>query len=181
MLQSREQVQALAAAVHESNLNIYAEMKSHFDSFKNFQDGLNMNEVEASRREFGANVLPQVPAKSFLAFVLEAAQDKILILLSIAAIVSLTIHWEGGGWIEGVAILAAVLIVILVNALNDWKKDRLFRALNNQSQSTIKAKVMRNRVQQQILLSKLVIGDIILLEPGVSCILILTKFSLERL
>lgn len=34
------------------------------------------------------------------------------------------------GWIEGVAILAAVLVVAVVTATNDYSKDKQFRALN---------------------------------------------------
>lgn len=34
------------------------------------------------------------------------------------------------GWIEGVAILCAVLIVAVVTATNDYSKDKQFRALN---------------------------------------------------
>lgn len=38
------------------------------------------------------------------------------------------------GWIEGVAILVAVLVVVLVTALNDWTKEKQFRG---KSPSTI--------------------------------------------
>lgn len=34
------------------------------------------------------------------------------------------------GWIEGVAILCAVLVVAVVTATNDYSKDKQFRALN---------------------------------------------------
>lgn len=34
------------------------------------------------------------------------------------------------GWVEGVAILCAVLIVAVVTATNDYSKDKQFRALN---------------------------------------------------
>lgn len=34
------------------------------------------------------------------------------------------------GWVEGVAILCAVLVVAVVTATNDYSKDKQFRALN---------------------------------------------------
>lgn len=34
------------------------------------------------------------------------------------------------GWVEGVAILSAVVLVISVNAINDYRKDLQFRKLN---------------------------------------------------
>ena len=35
-------------------------------------------------------------------------------------------------WIEGVAILIAVIIVVLVTAFNDWSKEKQFRGLQVQ-------------------------------------------------
>lgn len=176
MILGRELVESLAKAVHESNFETYSKSKLQLESVFDIQNGLSANEAEASRNEFGANVLPEVKAKSFLHFVLDAAQDRVLILLAIAAFISLAIHWKGGGWIEGAAILAAVIIVVLVNAINDWKKDRLFQALNTRAQSNIKAKVLRDGQQQLVLVTDLVIGDLLSLDPGVS----LGKFLLNH-
>lgn len=50
------------------------------------------------------------------------------------------------GWIEGVAIWVAVLVVICVGAGNDWQKDRQFRKLNAQREA-IHVKVVRNHEQ----------------------------------
>jgi len=36
---------------------------------------------------------------------------------------------DNHGWIEGVAILIAVVIVVLVTAFNDWSKEKQFRGL----------------------------------------------------
>ncbi len=42
-------------------------------------------------------------------------------------------------WVEGVAILIAVIIVVMVGSLNDWQKERQFRALNDKKEDrTIK-------------------------------------------
>lgn len=35
------------------------------------------------------------------------------------------------GWIEGTAILIAVLIVVLVTSINDYTKEKRFRKLND--------------------------------------------------
>lgn len=166
MSPNRRIVQELAQAVHESNLEVFRKLSSDL-GVQDAKEGLSMNDVENSLEEFGRNILPQTPTKSFLHFVLAASQDRILILLAVAAIISLALHWQNGGWIEGVAILAAVAIVISVNAVNDWKKDQLFQSLNRQSQAGVKAKVVRSGLQQQIPASDLVIFDHLLLEPGV--------------
>ncbi len=86
---------------------------------------------------FGANEIPPHPPKSFLTLVWEALQDVTLIILLVSAIVSLALSFysppdeEGMGvdegdehssWIEGVAILLSVSVVVLVTALNDYTK-----------------------------------------------------------
>lgn len=65
-----------------------------------------------------------------------------LILLTIAAVISLalglfqtfgTAHEPGEPrveWVEGVAIIVAIVIVVLVGTLNDWQMERQFNKLN---------------------------------------------------
>lgn len=155
----------LGRIVHERDLNSLNRIKSELKV--NFE-GLSMNEVERNRQLYGLNVLPQVRQKRFIEFVWEASQDKILILLAGSAVISLIVHFDNGGWIEGVAILLAVIIVVLVNAVNDWKKDLLFRALNDKSKEGMKTKVKRSGISDLISNQDLTIYDIIQLEPGVT-------------
>lgn len=166
-----EVVVELGRIVHERDLSSLERLKSEnleVSSVLNNFEGLSLNEVERNRELYGRNVLPQVRQKLFLEFVWEASQDKILILLAVAAGISLVVHFQNGGWIEGVAILLAVVIVVLVNAVNDWKKDLLFRSLNQKSKEGMKTKVKRSNVSDLISVQELVIFDIIQLEPGVS-------------
>ncbi|WAR25426.1 AT2B3-like protein [Mya arenaria] len=103
-------------------------------------------DLEHRRAVFGANEIPPKPAKSFLQLVWEAIQDVTLIILLCAAILSLALSFyegaeleedkQGGdssekaaGWIEGVAILVAVVVVVLTTAFNDWQKEKQFRGL----------------------------------------------------
>ncbi|KAG0321343.1 hypothetical protein BG000_003276, partial [Podila horticola] len=96
----------------------------------------------ARSKAFGRNILPTVQSASFWSLVKKAYDDRTLILLSIAAFVSLgvSIYEDYGphhpkdeprvGWVEGVAILAAVAAVVFTNAINDYQKERQFRKLN---------------------------------------------------
>lgn len=88
-------------------------------------------------RIFGCNRLPERKSTSFLKLFWDAYNDKIIILLTIAAVVSLSLGlyetFSGGSgvdWIEGVAICVAILIVTVVTATNDWQKERQFAKLN---------------------------------------------------
>lgn len=88
-------------------------------------------------RVFSHNRLPARKSTGFLKLLWVAYNDKIIILLTIAAIVSLSLGIyetvDGGtgvDWVEGVAICVAILIVTIVTAANDWQKERQFAKLN---------------------------------------------------
>lgn len=93
-------------------------------------------------RVFGQNRLPARKSTGFLKLFWIAYNDKIIILLTIAAIVSLSLGIyetvDGGtgvDWVEGVAICVAILIVTVVTAANDWQKERQFAKLNKRVSS----------------------------------------------
>jgi Ca2+-transporting ATPase len=97
--------------------------------------------------------------------------------LSICAVVSLalglfqdfgTTRPEGDppvDWVEGVTILVAVLIVVGVGSINDWQKEKQFEALNEKREDRF-IKVLRDGREQLIHVHNVVVGDIVLLEPG---------------
>ena len=69
-------------------------------------------------------------------------------------------------WIEGIAIMLAVFAIVNVTALNDWKKERQFRALQSKLESDQKATVIRNSVITQIPVVDLLVGDICIVKYG---------------
>lgn len=88
-------------------------------------------------RVYKTNRLPERKTDGFLKLLWNAYNDKIIILLTIAAVVSLSLGlyetFSGGSsvdWVEGVAICVAIFIVTIVTAANDWHKERQFASLN---------------------------------------------------
>lgn len=89
------------------------------------------------KRVFKDNRLPPRKTYTLGSLLWNAYNDKILWLLTVAAVVSLalglyeTIH-NGSSidWVEGAAITAAILLVVLVTAFNDWQKEKQFTKLN---------------------------------------------------
>ncbi|RKP05214.1 hypothetical protein THASP1DRAFT_20077, partial [Thamnocephalis sphaerospora] len=132
-------------------------------------------DLENRVRVYGANVLPVRNAKGLLQFIWLALQEKILIVLMVAAIVSLALGiYEDQvndpseadvHWIEGFAILVAIAIVVLVGSINDWQKDRQFRKLNAKKDDRL-VNVIREGAQTQLSVHHLVVGDIMCMEPG---------------
>ncbi|CAI5758390.1 unnamed protein product [Candida verbasci] len=145
--------------------------------------GLDNNSDFLSRQHyFGANKLPRKVQKSFLKLCWDAMKDKVLIILSVAAIVSLALglyetfgtptHYDDEGkklpkvdWVEGVAILVAICIVVLVGAINDYQKERQFAKLNAKKEDR-DIIVIRNGDQKLISIYDLQVGDIINLQTG---------------
>ena len=70
------------------------------------------------------------------------------------------------GWIEGLAILVAVIVVVFVTAFNDWRKEKQFRGLQEKIEHEHKFSVIRNCEVQQIPVSDLVVGDICQVKYG---------------
>ncbi|KAJ8983080.1 hypothetical protein NQ317_007122 [Molorchus minor] len=110
----------------------------------------------------------------------EALQDITLIILEVAAIVSLLLSLyqpstenegfdddeTGHGWIEGLAILISVVVVVLVTAFNDYTKERQFRGLQNRIEGEHKFSVIRQGEVKQISVSDIVVGDICQIKYG---------------
>jgi len=106
-------------------------------------------QVVQSRETHGDNVMPEPPMTSFLSLFIGSFNDPVLMVLIAAAIVSLVLgmldpaHAETG-WIEGAAIMIAVLIVAVVTAGNDYAKELQFRALAKFAQTMESCTVLRD-------------------------------------
>ncbi|KAK4127944.1 calcium-translocating P-type ATPase [Parathielavia appendiculata] len=137
------------------------------------------DQYASRRRVFGVNRLPERQSKSFLKLAWIALQDRVLILLSVAAAISLALglyqtfsghHKEEEGqarveWIEGVAIIVAVLVVVIVGALNDWQKERQFRRLSKKKEDRC-VTVVRARKAERVSVYDVLVGDVMVLEQG---------------
>jgi magnesium-transporting ATPase (P-type) len=69
-------------------------------------------------------------------------------------------------WIEGAAIIIAVIVVVLVTAFNDWTKERQFRGLQSKIELDQKFNVVRENVVRQIPIKDIVVGDICQVKYG---------------
>ncbi|KAJ6109515.1 ATPase P-type K/Mg/Cd/Cu/Zn/Na/Ca/Na/H-transporter [Penicillium sp. IBT 16267x] len=130
---------------------------------------------EDRRRVYGTNILPERKLKTIWELAWIAYNDKVLILLTIAAIISLAVgipqslHPTNGEpgveWVEGLAILIAIIIVVVVGAVNDWQKERQFAKLNKKKENR-QVKVVRSGQTAEVSIHDLVVGDVMHLEPG---------------
>ncbi|XP_034064548.1 LOW QUALITY PROTEIN: plasma membrane calcium-transporting ATPase 3b [Gymnodraco acuticeps] len=157
----------------------------------NTTEGVSGDPADIERRcqAFGANFIPPKKAKTFLELVWEALQDVTLIILEVAAIISLGLSFyqpPGGdteacgvvqgsgedegeadtGWIEGAAILLSVVCVVLVTAFNDWSKEKQFRGLQSRIEQEQRFAVVRKGNVIQIPVADMVVGDMAQVKYG---------------
>lgn len=126
------------------------------------------------KRIFKDNRLPAKKSKSIFELAWIAYNDKVIILLTVAAVVSLALGiyesitsktGEKVQWVEGVAIMIAIVIVVTVGAANDWQKERQFVKLNKKKEDRT-VKVVRSGKSREISVYNILVGDVVHLEPG---------------
>ncbi|XP_035517774.1 plasma membrane calcium-transporting ATPase 2 isoform X7 [Morone saxatilis] len=148
-------------------------------------------DLDKRKEIFGKNLIPPKKPKTFLQLVWEALQDVTLIILELAALISLGLSFyhppgdssgrescgaaAGGvedegeadaGWIEGAAILLSVVCVVLVTAFNDWSKEKQFRGLQSRIEQEQKFQVVRGSQVIQLPVADIVVGDIAQVKYG---------------
>jgi P-type Ca2+ transporter type 2B len=67
---------------------------------------------------------------------------------------------EPNSWVEGVAILAAVAVCVLVTAVNNYQKERQFRELNDVKED-VRVRVVRQGRVREVSCHELLVGDVV--------------------
>ena len=124
------------------------------------EQGLNNAQVEETRRQTGENILQEGKKKSTLEVFLGQFCDLLVVILIIAAIISMF-----SGNVESTIV---ILLVLIMNAvLGTVQHIKAQRSLGSLKQlSAPNAKVIRNGVKQEIPSREIVPGDIVMLEAG---------------
>ena len=129
------------------------------------------------KRVFKDNRLPVKKGKNIFQLMWITYNDKVLILLSIAAAISLGVGlYQTFGtphnaenppieWVEGVAIIVAIVVVVVVGSLNDFQKERQFVKLNKKKEDR-DINVVRSGKTMEISVYDVLVGDVVHLEPG---------------
>ncbi|CAN6547516.1 unnamed protein product [Malus baccata var. baccata] len=137
----------------------------------NLDKGIHGDDADLLKRKnaFGSNTYPRKKARSFWRFLWEAWQDLTLIILMVAAVASLAlgIKTEGieEGWYDGGSIAFAVLLVIVVTAVSDYRQSLQFQNLNEEKRN-IHLEVIRGGRRVEVSIYDLVVGDVVPLNIG---------------
>ena len=132
--------------------------------------------VERNRAAYGANAARGRATKTTLDFAREALEDPTLIALAVSGAASLLLETRlvatrGGdadepAWLNGAAILLAVLVVVVVECVNNEQKQRAFMNLNAASEETSLSSVTRAGAQTLVPRRDVVVGDVVDLQAG---------------
>lgn len=140
----------------------------------NLQAGLSDEESFEERVDwFGSNRRPAVRRRKYCELVWDALGDTTLRILLIAGVVSLVIgltldDHRSRGWIDGFAILVAVLIVTQVTAMNDYQKERKFAKLQQEHSNRKAVTVVRAGERQRKHPEELLVGDLMEVTAGMA-------------
>ncbi|KAJ0791245.1 putative P-type Ca(2+) transporter [Helianthus annuus] len=132
-------------------------------------NGIFTHDIEERKITFGSNTYQKPPLKGLVYFMVEAFKDTTIIILLACAVLSLGfgIKEEGAkeGWYEGGSIFVAVILVIIVSAVSNFRQEKQFDKLSKIS-NDIKIDVVREGRRQKISIFDVVVGDVVILNIG---------------
>lgn len=127
--------------------------------------------LAARAAAFGTNRLVYPDPKSFFSLLLAAFKDLTIIILCVAAVVSLVLgvalpdKRAEFGYLEGIAIVLVVFVVVMVQASIDFSKERKFRELNS-VKDNYEVTVRRGGETVSIPADSLMVGDVLKVAAG---------------
>jgi P-type Ca2+ transporter type 2C len=122
--------------------------------------GLSSEEAAQRFKKYGPNRLAEKPRPGFLKMVIDQLNNFIIILLIIAAIISLVL----GEYLDAAAIFAIVILNAVMGVIQESRAEAALAAL--QKLAAPEAQVIRDGHRVSIPAPELVPGDVVLLEAG---------------
>jgi Ca2+-transporting ATPase len=131
----------------------------------NPKTGLTDSAVKERQEKHGLNQLRETKKKTLFMMFLDQFKDFLVIILIIAATVSVVVGIiEGEGLIDGFIIIAIVILNAILGVNQEQKANNALAALKKMSSPN--AKVIRNGKTVEVSSEQLTVGDIVLLETG---------------
>lgn len=128
----------------------------------NPQTGLSTNEAKERLEKYGPNTLKEEKKKSVIVKFLEQFKDILVIILLIAAVISIIV--EPSEWIDSLIIFIVVIVNAVIGVFQESKAEKSLDALKKMSNPI--SKVLRDGIVINIDSNNLVKGDIIQIEAG---------------
>ena len=175
-----------------SNLmNLYKDRSENYNDIKYFQEkggilpllnalktdakhGISKSSVENRIEHFGENKIFTKPLPNFLDFVIEALSDKMIIILIISSLIEIGISLfnkfvkgeNNIDYLDGISIIIAIVVVVMVGSITNYKKEMKFHSLNDFQQKAAKYNVIRSGINQYVTSDELLVGDLVKVNYG---------------
>ena len=122
--------------------------------------------------QYGVNVLPNPPVKSWCQFFLESFNDITLKILAVSLVISVALitgfHWDELSiteYIDPISILVALLLVSIPTAQTNYQQQKVYLEINNLKNS-YPVTVIRGGERHQIQSTEVLVGDILEVKAG---------------
>jgi len=168
---------------------ITKKLKSHSS---NGLDSNDQSDIEQRKTTYGRNYIEPKKPPTFWELCWEALKDPTLIILIFAALFSVLLplissalssesispkycipdavesghHCAVCEYLDGAAILLAVVMVVFITAYNDYKKEQKFRGLQEKVEGNQVFTVIRSGLSIEIPIAEIVVGDICQVKYG---------------
>ncbi len=127
--------------------------------------GLNTQQVAESRSKHGSNILTPPERESWWTQWLSKFDDPVIRILIIAAVLAIVAGIPDHHYVEGIAIILAVLLATTLAFINEYKAGKEFDILNKVNDD-IPIKVIREGKYTSVSKRDIVVGDVVLIEIG---------------
>lgn len=127
--------------------------------------GLSEEQVERSRRQYGANVLTRRPRNGFFKQFLASFGDPIIKILLAALAINVLFLFQHADWYESAGIAIAVFLATFVSTLSEYGSEAAFEKLQAEAEQAT-CRLRRGADVWEKPVSEVVVGDIVLLQAG---------------
>ena len=171
-------------------MNLYKERTEDYEDIRYFDDhgGIEelLNKLETNKKtgiltienreeHFGSNKIFEKSLPSLLDFIKESLEDKMIIILIISSIIEIGISLfnifikgekNNMDWLDGISIIIAVIVVVIVGSITNYKKEMKFHDLNDLENHFTKFNVIRDSKIEIVNSDDILVGDLIKLNYG---------------
>ena len=131
-------------------------------------------DTEEREEHFGSNKVFTEEVPHFCMFVWEALEDLMVRILIASAVIQIVLSLfvsedNSNGWIDGLSIVLAILVVVLVGSITNYQKEHKFHELNELQSEGTKFTVIRNGKHLELTGDELLVGDLISVTYGDIC------------
>ena len=169
----------------ENIMNLYKERDEEYQDLNYFENNSIDNllqslqtdkkdgiiSTENREEHFGSNKVFIEPIQPFIEFVKEALGDLMIQILCVSAIVQIVLGIAFGqnpktDWIDGFSIVVAIVVVVLVGSITNYKKELKFHELNDIQKNGTRYNVIRSGVLYRLTEDEILVGDLIHINYG---------------